>query len=555
MRPPMYRPLLRRDTNDGGGGQFGHEGGGGQFGHDGGGGQFGHGHLRAEAGGRDVAVPNMYRSFGVNQQPIVRHGNQGRPDQPMMRQDSQGRPDQPMVRHGNQGGSHQPMMRQDSQGRPDQPMVRHGNQGGPDLNNQMMRPGGPDANSRPIVRQDRNDYNSRPIVRQDRNDYNSQPMLRQGNQGGPDLNNQPMLRQENRRVEPVIRPAGYLGRTETLALKAKIGSLTTEERSFPFGKFSNGKPRKAIFVNVKKKDGNSGVGHGDESGVLEASPILDFKSYRLPMPSKMVPLSDGVSPTRRALNNVHLGHDSDVMIRIRKSDGDLLGTCSRALSNRPSLDEGEIRAMTLDREGDKGEGAASETGSSPPPMNDCGGPPTFMTLTKKKAGSDLKINSKELLETHVIELRTRGDMKSLFECSKLMISHPDLSTEEGYVILRRLAAQGYLESLYYIGQAYFDDERFGDAYSQFHGAAKKGYPPAMHSVGECAEKGKGCKKNMKLALQMYTKSATTGNRDSMYRMAMAELNGELGLVKDIGRAVKWLKRGATGNLGVDFSCG
>jgi TPR repeat protein len=77
-------------------------------------------------------------------------------------------------------------------------------------------------------------------------------------------------------------------------------------------------------------------------------------------------------------------------------------------------------------------------------------------------------------------------------------------------------------------------------------AAKKGHHPSLHAVGVCAESGTGCNKRLKLAHQMYTKAATAGNRDSMYRLALAELRAELGQMKDINKAIKWLKRGTAG---------
>lgn len=45
---------------------------------------------------------------------------------------------------------------------------------------------------------------------------------------------------------------------------------------------------------------------------------------------------------------------------------------------------------------------------------------------------------------------------------------------------------------------------------------------------------------------MFNKAATAGNRDSMYRLGLAELHGELNTPKDIGKAVKWFKRGTAG---------
>jgi TPR repeat protein len=111
-----------------------------------------------------------------------------------------------------------------------------------------------------------------------------------------------------------------------------------------------------------------------------------------------------------------------------------------------------------------------------------------------------------------------------------------------------LANQNFPESIYYLGQAYADDNKLTASYSQYSQAAKKNYPPALYAVGDCSEHGKGCTKSNKLAVSMYTKAATAGNKASMLRLGLAELNGELGLRKNINNAVKWFKRGAAGNF-------
>lgn len=82
------------------------------------------------------------------------------------------------------------------------------------------------------------------------------------------------------------------------------------------------------------------------------------------------------------------------------------------------------------------------------------------------------------------------------------------------------------------------------AYSQYLSAAKRGYAPACFAIGQHAELGKGCKKNIRLALEMYSKAATAGNLQAMYRLGQAEMKGELGMKKDPVKASKWFKRAA-----------
>jgi TPR repeat protein len=109
-----------------------------------------------------------------------------------------------------------------------------------------------------------------------------------------------------------------------------------------------------------------------------------------------------------------------------------------------------------------------------------------------------------------------------------------------------VASNGFPEAHYFLGEAYADDGKDSLAYSQFLSAAKRGFAPACHAIGKCAESGKGCKKNMRLALEMYTKAATAGSLESMYRLGCAEMKGELRLKKDPVKATKWFKRAAAG---------
>lgn len=117
--------------------------------------------------------------------------------------------------------------------------------------------------------------------------------------------------------------------------------------------------------------------------------------------------------------------------------------------------------------------------------------------------------------------------------------------------MKRVAATGYPDAQQYLGEAYCDDGRHDLAYAQFLHAAKKSHPPSCHSLGELTEEGKGCRKNKRLALEMYMKAATAGHVPSMVRLGRAERDGDLGLKPDINKAVRWFKRGAAG-IGHEF---
>jgi TPR repeat protein len=61
-------------------------------------------------------------------------------------------------------------------------------------------------------------------------------------------------------------------------------------------------------------------------------------------------------------------------------------------------------------------------------------------------------------------------------------------------------------------------------------------------VANCKEFAVGTTKSNRMALKMYTRAANAGQQDSMLRLGLAELNGDLGLRKNIKNAVKWLGR-------------
>lgn len=76
----------------------------------------------------------------------------------------------------------------------------------------------------------------------------------------------------------------------------------------------------------------------------------------------------------------------------------------------------------------------------------------------------------------------------------------------------------------------------------FIAAAKHGHPASCFRAGQCFEKGWGCRKDTAKAVQFYRKAASSSYPEAMYRLGMAELNGELGLNNRQKEGFKWLKR-------------
>ncbi|KAI9089449.1 hypothetical protein DFS34DRAFT_585595 [Phlyctochytrium arcticum] len=116
--------------------------------------------------------------------------------------------------------------------------------------------------------------------------------------------------------------------------------------------------------------------------------------------------------------------------------------------------------------------------------------------------------------------------------------------EEGFALLKELAKSGLPDAMYTLGQAYLDDGKYDLAYSQLMHAAKRSHAGACYLVAKCAERGLGTKKSNRVALEFYNKAAQAGFKPGLYRLGMIELRGEIGVRRDVRKAVVWLKRGA-----------
>lgn len=122
---------------------------------------------------------------------------------------------------------------------------------------------------------------------------------------------------------------------------------------------------------------------------------------------------------------------------------------------------------------------------------------------------------------------------------------------EATSLLKRNADRGHMPSQYFLADCYANGigthknrQDFDRAYPLFVLAAKHGHPDAAYRAGTCCENGWGCRRESSKALQFYRKAAAALHPGAMYRLGIAELNGELGLTKSPKEGVKWLKRSA-----------
>ncbi|KAL0090002.1 hypothetical protein J3Q64DRAFT_1813475 [Phycomyces blakesleeanus] len=120
---------------------------------------------------------------------------------------------------------------------------------------------------------------------------------------------------------------------------------------------------------------------------------------------------------------------------------------------------------------------------------------------------------------------------------------------EAEKLLRQLAGRGHAESQYYLGNLYGsgllskkNKVDFDKAFPLFVQASKHHHADASYRTAKCYEDGLGSRKDSSKALQFYRKAASLSHPGAMYRLGLAENNGELGISKNPRDGVKWLKR-------------
>jgi uncharacterized protein len=142
---------------------------------------------------------------------------------------------------------------------------------------------------------------------------------------------------------------------------------------------------------------------------------------------------------------------------------------------------------------------------------------------------------------------TKGNV---MEVEKALEKRDDL-VREATSLLKRLADRGHAASQYFLADCYANGlgtvknrQDFDRAYPLFVLATKHGHPDAAYRAGTCCENGWGCRRESAKAVQFYRKAAAAQHPGAMYRLGVAELNGELGLSRSPREGVKWLKRSA-----------
>ncbi|KAI7899631.1 uncharacterized protein BX663DRAFT_520782 [Cokeromyces recurvatus] len=142
----------------------------------------------------------------------------------------------------------------------------------------------------------------------------------------------------------------------------------------------------------------------------------------------------------------------------------------------------------------------------------------------------------------------------LYESSKNPNRKPEeriAYMSEAIKILKATSTRGHAESQYYLANIYASGAThksgkpdFGNAFPLFVQAAKRQHADASYRAAKCYEDGLGCLKNKSKSVQFYRLAATLNHPGAMYRLGLANINGELGLHRNVRDGNKWLKRSA-----------
>ncbi|CAH7687358.1 hypothetical protein PPACK8108_LOCUS22136 [Phakopsora pachyrhizi] len=141
-------------------------------------------------------------------------------------------------------------------------------------------------------------------------------------------------------------------------------------------------------------------------------------------------------------------------------------------------------------------------------------------------------------------------------------------THEAISLLQKLANRGHVQSQYLLADCYTkaigtqpgsdlnalnvegmaytkaSKQDYDRAFPLFVLAAKHGHVEAMYRAGQCCEHGWGTRRERDKALQFYRKAAIAQYPLAMFRLGLADLNGDLGQPRRPKDGVKWLKRAA-----------
>ncbi|KAL1917628.1 uncharacterized protein VTP21DRAFT_4021 [Calcarisporiella thermophila] len=136
----------------------------------------------------------------------------------------------------------------------------------------------------------------------------------------------------------------------------------------------------------------------------------------------------------------------------------------------------------------------------------------------------------------------------------------ETTIQEAIKVLRVLSVRGLADAKYLLAECYLCElknapnkklasKRAKDALALYIQASKQSHVDAAFEAARCYEKGIGTRRDACKSYSYYLKAASAGHPGAAYRLALAELNGELGRAKNVRNGCKWMHRAAdAGNV-------
>ncbi|KAG8901552.1 hypothetical protein FRB99_005215 [Tulasnella sp. 403] len=199
-------------------------------------------------------------------------------------------------------------------------------------------------------------------------------------------------------------------------------------------------------------------------------------------------------------------------------------------------------------------------------------PPLFDHSHLRPGKSAQLLSAEKTLEMYRVNAKKTNDPEIQFQFAVLMLDalrqqggpdspnattydiekdreQKESSVKDAIRMLQRLADRGHHEAQYFLADCYANGigtsrgrQDFDKAYPLFVQAAKHRHADAAYRAGICCENGWGCRRDSAKAIQFYRTAGSLQHPGAMYRLGIAELNGELSLPKRPREGVKWLKR-------------
>ena len=131
----------------------------------------------------------------------------------------------------------------------------------------------------------------------------------------------------------------------------------------------------------------------------------------------------------------------------------------------------------------------------------------------------------------------------VFSLSPYVYSDDESDLKESFMAMANAAEAGDVTAQYYLGDFYFNTQKFEGAIKWYRKAAAQGHAKAQYSLGYMYRNGLGVSKDYNKAFYWFTKAAEQGNVVAQWSLGNLYLQG-WGVTQDNNKAFYWFKKTA-----------